>query len=504
MLLGHGHDHPVAHPADARLGDVGEERAERIEVAGRDGVELVVVALGAAGRLTEPHGAHGSYPVGEHPRLVVLGLRAPFLGREQKAIEAGGHAGLLGRIRQEIAGDLLDRKPVKRLVVVEALDDVVAVGPDVARGVGVVADRVGKPHDVEPADRHPLAVVRAREEAFDEFVVGVGRLIVHKHLHLLWRRWQAGQVKREPADERAAISLGGKREAHRGQPAPEKVVDRMGVAWHRLFHRRHIGPVRLILGALLDPPGEQGFLGVIELLVRLRRRHDLVGISGEDPRDERALGGLARHDRAGGDRVIPQVEPEIGLTMAGVGAVARETVVGEERPDVAVKRDLLCRVRPGDRGQRGDEQPCWKKQQRDCTRSHTPRAAGKAVHHRITPLENTRFAVGPNSAARRGPDGSIGGTRQLYRQNGPGVSLKMLLRRLYGPWADIPPANPPPAMKCIAISDRLHFSRLNAPAIRNDSCAVVVAPSSRGDSGDSFLCNRSRKNLRSRLSSFWW
>ena len=37
----------------------------------------------------------------------------------------------------------------------------------------------------------------------------------------------------------------------------------MGVAWHRLFHRRHIGPVRLILGALLDPPGEQGFLGVL-------------------------------------------------------------------------------------------------------------------------------------------------------------------------------------------------------------------------------------------------
>jgi len=40
MLLGRGHDHPVTHSANARLGDVGEERAEQIKDAGRDRAEL--------------------------------------------------------------------------------------------------------------------------------------------------------------------------------------------------------------------------------------------------------------------------------------------------------------------------------------------------------------------------------------------------------------------------------------------------------------------------------
>jgi hypothetical protein len=78
-LLGRRHEHPIFALADDRLLDVREERAHRVEVAHRDRVELVVMALRAADRRAEPGRADGAHPVGEHPRFVILRLCAAFL-----------------------------------------------------------------------------------------------------------------------------------------------------------------------------------------------------------------------------------------------------------------------------------------------------------------------------------------------------------------------------------------------------------------------------------------
>ena len=64
--------------------------------------------------------------------------------RLQNAVVAGGHELPHRRVRQQIAGQLLDRELVERQIVVERLDDIIAVRRDAMLLVAVVADRVGE------------------------------------------------------------------------------------------------------------------------------------------------------------------------------------------------------------------------------------------------------------------------------------------------------------------------------------------------------------------------
>ena len=155
----------------------------------------MVVALCAADRLAEPGGTDRADPVGEHPRLVVLGLGASLLGREQEPIECRTDAGFLIRIGHEVASHLVDRELVERLVVVEAPDHPVAVGPDIPCIVAVVADRVGEADDIEPADRHLLAVVRAREQSVYQQHVCIRTCVGDKCRNLVGSGRQAEQVE---------------------------------------------------------------------------------------------------------------------------------------------------------------------------------------------------------------------------------------------------------------------------------------------------------------------
>ena len=41
------------------------------------------------------------------------------------------------------------------------------------------------------------------------------------------------------------------------------------------------------------------------------------------------------------DRLLAQVQPQVGLAMARVGTVAEEAVVRQNRPHVAIELDLL-------------------------------------------------------------------------------------------------------------------------------------------------------------------
>ena len=82
-LLRRGHGHPFLAPTNRGLLHIGEKGAERIEVPRRERIELVVVALRAAGRLPEPRRADRAHPVGHHARLVIFRLRPTLFGREQ-------------------------------------------------------------------------------------------------------------------------------------------------------------------------------------------------------------------------------------------------------------------------------------------------------------------------------------------------------------------------------------------------------------------------------------
>ena len=62
-----------------------------------------------------------------------------------------------------------------------------------------------------------------------------------------------------------------------------------------------------------------------------------MGVVRVDPRDEFARERVLRDDRAGFDRGVPDVEPQLGLALVRVLPVAIEAVFREDRPDVAIE-----------------------------------------------------------------------------------------------------------------------------------------------------------------------
>jgi hypothetical protein len=72
----------------------------------------------------------------------------------------------------------------------------------------------------------------------------------------------------------------------------------------------------------------------------LGRRHHVLFVGGEDAGDEFAVGGITLDDRgdaglAALEGAVARVEAETGLAVRGIGAVAVETVFGEDGLDLA-------------------------------------------------------------------------------------------------------------------------------------------------------------------------
>jgi len=117
----------------------------------------VVVALAAFHGRAEPDGAGRIHAV-EH--LVDAGLFRLAAGldvRGRRAVEAGGDAGRLIRLGEQIAGDLLEREPVERHVGVQGPNDPIAIGPDFAEVVALETVRIGIAGQVEPGASPALA-----------------------------------------------------------------------------------------------------------------------------------------------------------------------------------------------------------------------------------------------------------------------------------------------------------------------------------------------------------
>ena len=131
-------------------------------------VVFVIVALGAGHRQPQPRRARRVDTVEEVVEPLLFGDRAPLAVQEVIAVEAAGDLLLVGRVRQQVAGQLLDRELVERHVGVEGFHHPVA--PDPLPGVAILlkAVGVGVARGIEPGERHPLAVVRARQQPVDQ------------------------------------------------------------------------------------------------------------------------------------------------------------------------------------------------------------------------------------------------------------------------------------------------------------------------------------------------
>ena len=122
---------------------------------------------------------------------------------------------------------------IEGLVTVEGRDAPVAVAPGVAMGdvfikpVGVcIAD------DVEPMPGLMLAVARRREQAIDQPIPGLRRLVCQEGIDLVGRRREARQRERGPSQERCLVGHGRRLDPLRVEPGDHEGVDRIGdVGW---------------------------------------------------------------------------------------------------------------------------------------------------------------------------------------------------------------------------------------------------------------------------------
>ena len=338
----------------SRFGHTVEGVEQRVVVGLSHRIVFMVVALGAGHREAEPRRARRVDPVEEVVEPLLLGNRAALAVQKMVAIEAAGdlliESGLFGGgRRQQVARQLLGGKTVERHVGVEGLHH--PVPPDPLPGVAILLEAVGigVAGDVEPGERHSLAVVRAGKEAVDQFFVGLRIGVGNEGIDLLGRGWQADQISVEPADERGPVGLG--RRFHSGvfQLHEHESIDIvlrpscvLRLRWLR-SHRRHEAPVRRVDGPFLDPAVEEFFLVVGEPPVGIRRRHDDVGVGRVDAFEQHARTRIARHDRAGMNRSLAVIELQVSLPLVAVLSVAIEAVLGEDRPDVAIEVERLSR-----------------------------------------------------------------------------------------------------------------------------------------------------------------
>ena len=128
---------------------------------------------------------------------------------------------------QKVAGQLLDGERVERLVMVEGVDDVVAVGEDPLALVAVVADRIREPRQIEPRDGHALAVVGRVEQAVDQMFIGLGVVVLLEGADLIGRGRDADQVERQPTDQRASGGFGRRFDPLRIERGEDESVDRI-------------------------------------------------------------------------------------------------------------------------------------------------------------------------------------------------------------------------------------------------------------------------------------
>ena len=106
-----------------------------------------------------------------------------------------------GRVRQQVTGQLLDRKLIERHVGLVSFNDPVAPAPHCARSVVLIAIRIGIAGRFHPLPGHSFGVSIAVEQSVDQLLVGIRRLVREKRVHLLHRRRQSGEIERDPSNQ---------------------------------------------------------------------------------------------------------------------------------------------------------------------------------------------------------------------------------------------------------------------------------------------------------------
>ena len=195
------------------LVDRAKHRRERVELARRDRVVLVVVASRALERESEEGRAEGADAVGDAFLPELLGDRAAFLRHAVQPVKAGRHAIVDARLGLKVARDDRTDEAVVGHVRRERVQQPVAPRPGERVAVGLVAVRIGVAREIEPHGGHVLGRARRGEHRVDAArVLRIARIRC-EGVGLFGRRRQAREHERGPAQQDAWIGLGFRSEA---------------------------------------------------------------------------------------------------------------------------------------------------------------------------------------------------------------------------------------------------------------------------------------------------
>ena len=176
-------------------------------------VELVVMAAGATHRHAEESPADldelGIDVIGLHLGLVGIHDLEVADHQEARGDELGGTLLRRGG-RHQVAGKLLLDEEVERLVLIEGLDEVIAIAPGVF-GEDFVGspDHVGVAREVEPVAGPAFAVGRRSQQTVDDLGVSGVRIIIRESDDFLRGGRKAGKIEADAADPGMSVGVAG-------------------------------------------------------------------------------------------------------------------------------------------------------------------------------------------------------------------------------------------------------------------------------------------------------
>ena len=228
----------------------GEDGLHPVIIGLQDGIELVVVTLGAADGHTEEYRPDGAGHFAQHflPVCFFVLIAANQMDRAG-AMEAGCDQRIVASRVEFIAGDLFLNEQAVGLVPIEAADHIVSVAPGVrAFQVEFVAVGIGIADDIEPALRPALAVVLGLEQAIDHLRIGIGRMVGEEQVDFSGSGRQTDEVQRDSAQQALFARQGGRFQILRVEGVQQKRIDRCSDPG--VFDRRN----RMADGLLKRPP----------------------------------------------------------------------------------------------------------------------------------------------------------------------------------------------------------------------------------------------------------
>ena len=304
---------------------------------------MVVAARALESEPKEGRG-HGLHPVADVFHTVLFLHAAALAFLLVQAVEGGGEDLLIGGVRQQVAGELPGDEFVEGQVFIEGLDHPVTPGPDRPLAVHLKAIAVGIACQIKPVHRHALAVALRIQEAVNKTGISIGHLVSPEGGQIFRRRRKAGEIESHTTNESLRAGLRLQLQPPVREPAGDEIIDALILA-ATLVLQGNEGPVRLILRAFRDPLFKGCDLGGSERCqLRLGGGHVIILVGRQDAFDHLAVVRPAGNDCLLAHGALALIKAQLGLTFLGIGTVAEEAFVRQDRPDVAIELQLAGRM----------------------------------------------------------------------------------------------------------------------------------------------------------------